>query len=111
MRRALRFLTLAAPLPVAGTSAAAATSAAATPGAWYVVDGYNAVMGEELCADPSCASVRDAGRAASAEACQAVCTAVAANESAPCTVFAWSGSTRTCWLRTDGLCSHRRICR
>jgi hypothetical protein len=79
--------------------------AAAAGGGAYTVDGYNAVMGNTCASDPSCTSVRDAGRAASAAQCEAMCVALRANETEPepCMVFAWSASTHSCWLRTDGL--------
>ena len=78
---------------------------AGSAGAWYSVEGYNAVMGNTCASDKSCATVRDAGRASSVEGCQALCAELRANdtETEPCTVFAWSEATHSCWLRTDGL--------
>ena len=96
---------MALPLLLSTATAIAASTPTAHEDAWHVVEGYNAVMGEACSPDPSCRWVRDAGRAASAELCQAMCAEMASNasEPEPCTVFAWSGSTHSCWLRTDGL--------
>lgn len=73
--------------------------------AWYTVDGYNAVMGNKCASDKSCTTVRDAGRASSVDECQGMCAElrVTDTETEPCTVFAWSEATHSCWLRTDGL--------
>eukprot|EP01051_Picozoa_sp_SAG22_P002281 SAG22_NODE_100_length_20558_cov_10.189305_16_plen_269_part_00 len=101
----IALLRLSLSRPAAGSrTAALAPDAPAAGAAWHVVEGYNAVMGETCSSDPACRAVRAAGRAATAMQCQAMCTALgASNASEPCTVFAWSGSTHSCWLRSDGL--------
>jgi hypothetical protein len=77
-------------------------------GTWHVVEGYNAVLGETACTGSrsectSIPAVRNAGHTDSAEQCRVICASLASNEPEPCTVFAWSGSTHSCWLRFDSM--------
>jgi hypothetical protein len=73
------------------------------PSEWYQAADYNAVYGQQV-EVPGKFRKADPYVQPSAASCQAACVALPKNGTKPgCTIWAWSGASRHCWFRLDGV--------